>query len=379
MTHFQQQIAWLFFVCCITSASAQEVADPRCSGLEQNVIYFGNGVKSGWTEAKASRRAIRDSLATVLSGAEINTTCFRMAFNTPQGIALDVLETANQLIGNELPSVIVANMLRAAQVPGIVLTPSLQDKLNNLFSTKFAEKLFQSPASQADLNTQVGNYKRDLTANKKVVVVAHSQGNIFSNLAYGTLQQQENPENFSRFATVNVASPDYRALGALKGWVTFDNDGVIFLVQTLRSAAGVQPALAATDTADGQSLSWKVHDFVPSYLFDPSAKQFILDGIVSTLATLPSSPSPPLEYVAQPSYTGSCLERPPGTVCIGFDDGYILLVTDPAVDGPVNVALYQGKIVQAAAGTNGYYYHVLGTNLVGTASSGGTPPNPSPS
>jgi len=330
------------------------------------MVYFGNGIDTNAKQAYNQARILKGRLATILSTREIATMCFRVAFNNPFSKLSDVLESAGQLLGNELPSVVIAQTLRANRIPGIVLTPSLQDKLNKLVATEFATKLFQGAASQADVVTQVGNYKRDLTAQKKVVVVAHLQGNIFANLSYNELDADPalNQNNFARFGVIPVASPDYRRLGVRAGWVTFTNDTVINGVQILRAAFGVQPALAANDTAENPKDPNFVHSFVEDYLADPSAKKSILDNIISTFAALPPPPPATEPYASQPSYTGNCVQRPPDSICIGFDDGYIWLVLDSAINSHSFGEPFQGKAVQIAHGVAADYYHVLGTDLV---------------
>jgi len=72
-------------------------------------------------------------------------------------------------------------------------------------------------------------------------------------------------------------------------------------------------------------------------------------------------------FFEQPSYTGNCLERPEGTVCLGFDDGYLWLVSD-AIHG-WGVESCGGSTVRVAYGYEGTYRHILGTNLVNPASS----------
>ena len=69
-------------------------------------------------------------------------------------------------------------------------------------------------------------------------------------------------------------------------------------------------------------------------------------------------------YVSLPSYGGDCGSRPPGTVCVGYVDGYIWLVTD-SIAGWSDATDCQGRAVRIAHGTSGTdYYHVLDTLLV---------------
>jgi hypothetical protein len=69
-------------------------------------------------------------------------------------------------------------------------------------------------------------------------------------------------------------------------------------------------------------------------------------------------------YHAQRPYTGNCLRRPAGTVCVRFSDGYVELVHD-SITGWDTIQQW-GVDTQIAHGIDADYYHILGTNLVET-------------
>ena len=80
----------------------------------------------------------------------------------------------------------------------------------------------------------------------------------------------------------------------------------------------------------------------------------------------PPSNSPVANYLSQPSYSGNCRQRPQGSVCLGFGDGYIWLVYDSITGrGTKSDA---GQQVEVAFGGRADYYHVPGTTLVRTVS-----------
>ena len=83
--------------------------------------------------------------------------------------------------------------------------------------------------------------------------------------------------------------------------------------------------------------------------------------IQSASAQQSSSPS---GYIEQESYSGDCGERPSGTVCMGYSDGYVWLISD----GKLAMENIQedGNNVQIIVGFNAHYYHILDTNLVKT-------------
>jgi hypothetical protein len=77
----------------------------------------------------------------------------------------------------------------------------------------------------------------------------------------------------------------------------------------------------------------------------------------------PSGDGPPAGFIERSSYAGNCGQRPAGTVCVSFTDGYLWLVSDSIVKqedrGSVN-----GKTLRVAIGTKAEYQHLLTTNYV---------------
>jgi len=63
-------------------------------------------------------------------------------------------------------------------------------------------------------------------------------------------------------------------------------------------------------------------------------------------------------FISQPSFAGDCQNRPPGTVCLKYQDGYIWLINEPVVTGTVN------QNIQSAIGTKNIFQHILNTKLV---------------
>lgn len=60
----------------------------------------------------------------------------------------------------------------------------------------------------------------------------------------------------------------------------------------------------------------------------------------------------------QPSYTGNCQNRPPGTVCAKYEDGYIWLIDEPVT------GWNKTQNIQAAIGSNHIFLHILNTTQV---------------
>jgi len=76
----------------------------------------------------------------------------------------------------------------------------------------------------------------------------------------------------------------------------------------------------------------------------------------SNIVTI-AGPEPAPSYIEQKPYSGNCKLRPSGTVCIGYSDGYIWLVSD-SIQGWEDIQ-EDGKNVKVAVGFKARYYHIL--------------------
>jgi len=90
----------------------------------------------------------------------------------------------------------------------------------------------------------------------------------------------------------------------------------------------------------------------------------ILLGILFSILFASAEAVPPTGYIVQESYSKDCGERPSGTVCARYSDGYIWLISD-SVRGWDDVQ-EDGKNVEVAVGNNARYYHIPNTNFVKT-------------
>ncbi len=77
----------------------------------------------------------------------------------------------------------------------------------------------------------------------------------------------------------------------------------------------------------------------------------------------PQPHSPPVTtWQQQGSYSGDCRARPAGTVCAGYEDGYVWLVRG-AISG-WEKRVEGSQRIQVAIASTGRYEHILGTNYV---------------
>ena len=253
-----------------------------CGTLQ--AVYFGNGV---WvvTEEQAAESLIevRGLLKSQMTPSSYSATKFAVAYNKSFSKVSDLIEAARQIVGNEYPTLLLANILGLNRLARFFLPEDVIRRVDDLLNNEGARKMIQGPTSVADVASHVAAYKSDIGEGRKIVVVAHSQGNLFVNLAFQQLTSSEQ----SSFAIVPVASPDSIVRKSLVGHVTFINDLVIGIVQLVRSLAGLPGALSPNDVAE-QPGSIDGHKFVENYITDVSSSGFISGGVIQSLTLLPA-------------------------------------------------------------------------------------------
>lgn len=173
----------------------------------------------------------------------------------------------------------------------------------------------------------------------------------------------------STFSTLMASSIVGRVLGA----TDFDGDGQDEVIVHQSGSGNVEVL-----DVDGATLSpigsWNVGNFTAQcfYVLNRFAisdvtgdgKLELILGASNGLYVLESVSDNCMEgFFEQPSYGGDCENRPSGTVCIGYDDGYIWLVEDSVTGWGMETC--NGYQIQLAFGSfKGDYYHILNTNYV---------------
>ena len=162
-------------------------------------VYFANGILTDEGNATANSRLLREEIISVIYSGNLNK------FDKNIG---DVAEAYNSThgwgIGDLIESLLQKLSLHEV-VDGIV---------GNIYNT-----LTQN-AHSSDLSLQVANYKKSIQSGHKVLVVAHSQGNLFTYEAYRKLDDWMQ----DYFEAISVASPGHFPIKEGTPRVSWDND-----------------------------------------------------------------------------------------------------------------------------------------------------------
>jgi len=79
--------------------------------------------------------------------------------------------------------------------------------------------------------------------------------------------------------------------------------------------------------------------------------------------TMTSTSPTTAEFVQQPTYTGDCNNRPTGSICIKYSDGYTWLVYDSLINW-TDGGFWSGKKIEVANCYQAEYLHAIGTSFV---------------
>ncbi len=257
-----------FLVLFLSLLVSTPLISAPCSGI---TIFYANGMNNEWKDANDSLKDLRIKLLPILMYADSDID-FQLAYNQKEGVISQIVEVATEKGMDRWKS--FWNFLN-----GVEVAPDwFQEEVNNIIIVATDEL---NAFVDADLREQVADYKKAISNGRKVIVVAHSQGNFYANDAYGLV-------NSPSFGIVSVATPAFYVAGD-GPYITLTTDKVINLVvRPLSALAELLPPKPANETnnTDG-GRDWMGHDFVSAYLEGDKSGQFIEDNVLNVATQLP--------------------------------------------------------------------------------------------
>ncbi len=235
------------------SAASSETPYPSSAGKcpEEKfdiAVYFVNGVYNTLNGAEASMRELQRQFGDATYDGK--SVVFKVSYNSfvidPRLMLLELL-----LQKNFDQWELFFHYLEGKQTP-----PSWYEPL---FKQAFQAASKVNNIVSLDLQKHVDHYNADLFEGKKVVLVAHSQGNFYANSAYARI-------NSPSMGIVAVATPASHLPGIGKYYTTLEEDEVIKYI----------PLTLPANTHNAQKYEWTGHEFIASYLRgNASGKQII--------------------------------------------------------------------------------------------------------
>ena len=195
-------------------------------------IYFANGIMTTAEDADNNQKLIWKKVLAEQYGGNLSKMekelNFKTAYNNTYGFSGDIYEAYLQLANESegwrslyfFISYVVGN------------TGDEKDWYNEALAlmTGVNEEMIRQ-AYDADLSVQITDYKNSIALGHSAIVVAHSQGNLFTNDAYKNITTGDGAWRKAYFTAVGVASPATKLLeeNNKDPHIGFDNDPVAYL------------------------------------------------------------------------------------------------------------------------------------------------------
>ena len=255
-----------------TPASSNVDAAAACPTSDKKVsVFFVNGVLNTPDDAEGSRSRLEVLLSSTLPAARFAEVEVVLAYNESHGVLQDGWEATRQLIDNNFSQYI--RFILGLDYP---LAP-FQVALILVATQVDSEGLANSP----DITDHLRLYRSAVFEGRKVILVAHSQGNLFANSAYRRLTSDEKDAT----GIVAIATPDTHVEDG-RPYTTLSKDLVI------RALPFALPANTSNDIGFfGFLADWTGHRFAESYLVPGSnSRTRILSHIVGARDSLEQPP-----------------------------------------------------------------------------------------
>ncbi|PHQ56669.1 MAG: hypothetical protein COA30_03805 [Sulfurimonas sp.] len=242
-------------------------------------IYFGNGVWNSRDDAKKSIIQLQYIIDTEVIKNDPKLQAkygqIKLQYNTNYGGMIDILETFYQLkeagqIGEALFFTFVDELM-AKQVSAIVNedVKTLREQIINL--------IVSTEATEVD-SMLTKYYEESFKLSHKVLLISHSQGNLFANRIY----EKINPTGYKDyFANMQIASPASEVKAQKGDYVTLSTDLTSF-DPVINFIPGSMSPNASGDSG---------HSLVSAYLSQADPLSKITTKIKQLLANLDTEPS----------------------------------------------------------------------------------------
>jgi hypothetical protein len=258
---------------CIIGGTFGDFSHASICEQPETIVYFGNGINTIRKQALDNSEVIEKRLIASLPEPEYQLLQFDVAYNDTGGIFIDLLEASIQDLQTDY-----SRFWRI--LGGIEIMPDWFAVIMNEIAASVDKVALVTTDSLAD---QVNDYKTKINEGKKILLVAHSQGNFFANQAYGILNSTAKPS----FGIVSVANPD--SFVADEGsHTTLEEDDVIEYVKWVRILAGLSAPMTPNLTNSPIELpDERGHSFINAYMIEGSnSDQKITSDMTSVLGSL---------------------------------------------------------------------------------------------
>jgi hypothetical protein len=222
-------------VLLITLASLSLSVDYDGCGIG---LFFGNGMRYEKENAKSSLDSLKYNIRRY-DKQLYDSFRFDIAYNHKEALLLEIFEVIAQWINQfELNWIVseygynfhqIMSYIDGDDIPPEdiwVLGKDRWIEFRDEIRVKIAKYANEQYASDPDLREHVKQYKASVSKSAGMILVAHSQGNFYGNLAYLVLEAFEK----DRFRMHSVGTPADKVLGKLAQYTTLVTDYFMRLV-----------------------------------------------------------------------------------------------------------------------------------------------------
>lgn len=235
---------------------------------DATTIFFLNGVNYPEEKQNKALKSIRGLFERRLSQQDFGLLKFRVARNPTEGLYDDLVESAAQAGANTQIEAWLGLLGRND------LTPEQRDRVNQVIRTTI---LSQRDVDVGVLQQHVDAYHDEITQKRRnVIVVSHSQGNLFANQEAVLLTTQGDAYAFAIVAVATPegvnAKPAAPELGSAH--ITLKDDDVIREVTSERAREGLSTLPGNIENTGGGG-----HDLLKYYLAEGSNSESLIYDI----------------------------------------------------------------------------------------------------
>ena len=251
---------YLFKIILLSSFLVSSLLSNTSVDERKSDLYYANGVIIDFKEDKAEEVWKKKVKKLFLNNKEEYNKLvnIRMSYNLSEDFLNDLFE-AFQQSGNE------QGWLTFSKYIPTYIGDAIPDSVDK---------------HRPDLVTQINAYKESIKLGHSVIVVAHSQGNYYTNEAYEELDVWMK----DYFHMMGVATPaDHVAGGGPH--ITFNND-IINVIPTALPSNRIDP-----NTEHNSEISYDAHDFYNSYMTAQNTKTDIFNFILKQIQAHSNAPS----------------------------------------------------------------------------------------
>ena len=273
------------------------------SEIETNLaVVFGNGMFTSISEAHDNLRALRANVPQAVD-IPVDGIDFSLAYNYNEPLVQQLWQVTQQRLASS-SSDFIRYLSQLVPWPA-----SVREKILELA----ADEELAAYASDSDLQIHIKTYRDYLRKGASVLVVAHSQGNLYANAAYTALASSSGglPENWSNnFGIVSVATPATKVEGRSApgcdsvGCYTVLREDEVMLYMRIALPDTLDWNIRSNTLPAGDDLH---HSFIDTYMTLKSTRAQILDHVVAHVDQFDD-----LEEIVHPGVLSASLQWPYG-------------------------------------------------------------------